>query len=59
MAKLLLLSILIMTIAIPMRLASAKTASVGLQKVVVGMTLWIFFWVFFLVYIILRIGGMT
>jgi hypothetical protein len=57
MAKNLLLSILIATIAIPMRFAKTKSARQGLRKVVIGMVIYIFCWVFFCVYIFLRIGG--
>jgi hypothetical protein len=57
MAKLLLLSVLIMTIALPMRMAGTKTAKLGLRRVVIGMALYICFWIFFLVYIFMRIGG--
>ena len=51
MAKFLLTSILIMTIALPMRYAKAKEARAGLRKTMLGATLYVFFWVFFCVYI--------
>jgi hypothetical protein len=51
MAKLLLLSVLIMTVALPMRYAKGKDARAGLKRTVVAMALYIWFWVFYLVYI--------
>jgi hypothetical protein len=55
MAQLLLLSVLIMTIALPMRMANAKKARLGLRRVVIGMAVYICFWIFFLVYVFMRI----
>jgi hypothetical protein len=57
MAKALLLSILIATIAIPMRNARAKSARAGLKRVVVSMTIYIFVWVAYCVYLFLKLGG--
>jgi hypothetical protein len=57
MDKFLLLSILIATIALPMRLAKGKTARGGLRRVVVGMTLYIFCWIFFCAYLFTLMGG--
>jgi hypothetical protein len=56
MAKFLLLSVLIMTIAIPMRNAKSKDAKAGLKRTLVAMTLYIWFWVFYLVYIHSKLG---
>lgn len=55
MAKFLLLSILIMTVALPMRFAKMKDPRAGLRKTMVGATLYVFFWIFFCVYIFIRI----
>ncbi len=55
MAKFLLTSILIMTVAIPMRFASARDARAGLRKTVIGSLAYIWFWIFFCAYIYLRI----
>lgn len=55
MAKFLLLSILIMTVALPMRYAKGKDARAGLRKTMIGATLYVFFWIFFCVYIFVKI----
>ena len=55
MAKFLLLSMLIMTVAFPMRYAKVKNPKVGLKRTLVAMTLYIWFWVFYLVYIHIKL----
>jgi hypothetical protein len=55
MAKFLLLSVLIMTVAFPMRYAKTKNPKVGLKRTLVAMTLYIWFWVFYLVYIHIKL----
>jgi hypothetical protein len=57
MAKLLLLSVLIMTVALPMRYAKAKDPRAGLKRTIVAMALYIWFWVFYLVYIHMKISS--
>jgi hypothetical protein len=56
-AQLLLLSVLIVTIALPMRMARARKPRLALRRVVVGMTIYICFWIFFLVYVFMRIDS--
>jgi hypothetical protein len=55
MAKFLLLSMLIMTVAIPMRYAKEKNPKVGLKRTIIAMTVFIWLWVFYLVYIHIKI----
>lgn len=55
MAKWLLTSILIATVAIPMRFAKTQNANAGLRKTLKGAMIYIALWVFFLVYIFIRI----
>ena len=55
MAKTLLLSILIATVAIPMRFAKTRDPKAGLRKTLTGAMIYIAAWVFFLVYIFIRI----
>jgi hypothetical protein len=57
MAKIGLLSILIATIAIPIRYARVKNARKALKGMVTAMTVFIFAWVIFCCYVFLRIGG--
>ena len=48
-------SILIATVAIPMRYARMQNANAGLRKTLTGAMIYIALWVFFLVYIFIRI----
>jgi hypothetical protein len=57
MAKYLLISILVASIAIPMRFARSKSARGGLRRVVWAMTFYVFIWVGFCIYLFLRMGG--
>jgi hypothetical protein len=57
MAKALLLSILVATVAIPLRYARAKSPRAGLRSTIVGMTIYIFLWTVFCVYGFLKMGG--
>ena len=56
MAKLLLLSVLIMTIAIPMRNARAKSPRAGLQRTIRAMAIYILCWFVFLIYVFAKIA---
>jgi hypothetical protein len=55
MQKILLTSILIATVAIPMRAAKQRSAQRGLQKTIVGFALFNLFYVFALIYLYPRI----
>lgn len=57
MVKLLLHSVLIMTIAIPMWFAKAKDPRAGMRKTVVGAALWFSLWVIFCAYVFLKVNG--
>ena len=57
MAKILLISVLIATIAIPVRFAQARNPRGGLRRVVTSMVIYIFCWVGFLLFLFFRLGG--
>jgi hypothetical protein len=57
MAKFMLLSILIATVAIPMWLAKNKSPRSGLRRVLIAMGIYVFLWTGFCVYFFLRMGG--
>jgi amino acid permease len=57
MAKYLLLSILIATIAVPVGFARTRSARKGMRRVVWTMILYIFIWVAFCIYLFLKLGG--
>jgi len=57
MAKILLLSVLIATVAVPIAFARARTTRMGLRRVVWGMAIFLFLWVCFCFFLFLRMGG--
>jgi hypothetical protein len=57
MASSLLVSILVATIAIPIRFARARTARGGLRRVVLAMVLYIVLWALFCLFVFMRLGG--
>jgi hypothetical protein len=57
MANFGLLSILIMTIAVPLWYAKSPSPRAGLRRVVLGMAAYIVLWIGYCTYIFLRLGG--
>lgn len=57
MANFFLISILIVTMAVPIRFARSKSARLGLRRVAAAMAIYVFVWVLYCMYLFQRLGA--
>jgi hypothetical protein len=57
MANLLLISILIMSAAVPIGFASGKSARLGMKRVTAGVAVYVVVWAVYCIYLFRRLGA--